>query len=100
MTRMLGRSMGEHIQLQFKFSREPLCIQADRGMIDQILLNLTVNARDAMPRGGNIIIETSAVEIDEATALRTHQARPGSFVCLTVADTGCGMEPEDPAADF
>jgi two-component system cell cycle sensor histidine kinase/response regulator CckA len=94
MTRMLGRTLGEHIQLQFKFFEEALCIQADRGMIDQILLNLTVNARDAMPKGGNITIETSAVEFDEATAPRTPQARPGSFVCLSVADEGCGIPPE------
>jgi nitrogen-specific signal transduction histidine kinase/ActR/RegA family two-component response regulator len=94
MTRMLGRTLGEHIRLQFNFSEVPLCIQADRGMIDQILLNLTVNARDAMPKGGNITIETSAVEFDEATAPRTSQARPGSFVCLSVADEGCGIPPE------
>ena len=94
MTRMLQRTLGEQIQLQFKLSKEPLAIHADPGMIDQILLNLIVNARDAMPKGGNIIIETSAVEFDEVTAPRTAQARPGSFVCLSVADEGCGIPPE------
>ena len=63
-------------------------------MIDQILLNLTVNARDAMPKGGQIIIETSAVEFDEVTATQSPQARPGSFVCLSVTDTGSGIPPE------
>jgi CheY-like chemotaxis protein len=63
-------------------------------MIDQILLNLVVNARDAMPEGGRIIIETSAVEFDDDVAARTARARPGSFACLTVSDTGCGIPPE------
>jgi signal transduction histidine kinase/CheY-like chemotaxis protein len=92
--KMLQRTLGERIQLQFKFSDETLAIYADPGMIDQILLNLTVNARDAMPRGGQIIIETSAAELDEATAAQTEEARPGSFVCLSVADTGDGIPPE------
>jgi CheY-like chemotaxis protein len=94
MTRMLQRTLGEQIQLQFKFAKEPLLIHADPGMMDQILLNLTVNARDAMPDGGQIIIETSAVEFDEVTATQSPQARPGSFVCLSVSDTGCGILPE------
>jgi PAS domain S-box-containing protein len=93
-TRMLERTLGEHVQLQFKFSEEPLCIYADPGMIDQILLNLTVNARDAMPKGGEIVIETSAAEFDEASAKQTPQARAGRFVCLSVSDSGCGIPPE------
>jgi PAS domain S-box-containing protein len=94
MTKMLQRTLGEQIQLQFKFSEEPLVIHADPGMIDQILLNLVVNARDAMPKGGQIIIETSAVEFDEIMAAQTAQARPGSFACLSVSDTGSGIPPE------
>jgi nitrogen-specific signal transduction histidine kinase/CheY-like chemotaxis protein len=93
-SRMLERTLGEHVQLQFKFSEEPLCIHADPGMIDQILLNLSVNARDAMPKGGGIIIETSAAEFDEASATQTPQARAGRFVCLSVTDSGCGIPPE------
>lgn len=93
-TRMLERTLGEHVQLQFKFSEEPLRIHADPGMIDQILLNLSVNARDAMPKGGGIIIETSAAEFDEASATQTPQARAGRFVCLSVTDSGCGIPPE------
>jgi signal transduction histidine kinase/CheY-like chemotaxis protein len=92
--KMLKRTLGEHIHLQFKFSPQPLYIHADAGMMDQILLNLTVNARDAMPKGGQIIIETSAVEFDEVTAVQTAQARPGAFVCLSVTDTGSGIRPE------
>ena len=94
MTRMLQRTLGEPIQLQFKFAPEPLLVHADPGMLDQILLNLTVNARDAMPHGGQIIIETSAVEFDAVTAAQNPQARPGLFVCLSVSDTGCGIPPE------
>ena len=94
MTKMLQRTLGEQVHLQCKFAEEPLIIHADPGMIDQILLNLAVNARDAMPKGGQIIIETSAAEFDEVTATQTVQARPGSFVCLSVSDTGCGIPPE------
>ncbi|MGC9943460.1 MAG: PAS domain S-box protein [Verrucomicrobiota bacterium] len=94
MTRMLQRTLGEHIHLQFKFSEEPMYIHADPGMIDQILLNLTVNARDAMPKGGDIVVETSAIDFDEITAAQISQARPGSFVCLSVTDSGCGIPPE------
>jgi two-component system cell cycle sensor histidine kinase/response regulator CckA len=94
MTRMLQRTIGVQVQLQFKFSEQPILIHADAGMIDQILLNLTVNARDAMPKGGQIIIKTSAVEFDEVTALQISQARAGSFACLSVSDAGCGISPE------
>ena len=93
-SRMLMRTLGEHIQLQFKFSEESLYIRADAGMIDQIILNLTVNARDAMPKGGHILIETAAAEFDEVTATQVPEARPGSFVCLSVTDTGTGIPPE------
>ena len=93
-TKMLGRTLGEHIHLQFKFSPVPLYIRADAGMIDQILLNLVVNARDAMPKGGKIVIETAAAEFDEISAKQSPQIRPGAFVCLSVSDNGCGIPPE------
>ncbi len=80
-TKMLQRTLGEQIGLQFKFAPESLFIHADPSMMDQILLNLAVNARDAMPKGGQIIIETSAVEFDEAMAAQTANARAG-FVCV------------------
>jgi PAS domain S-box-containing protein len=95
MTKMLRRTLGADIQLQFKFSMQPLFIHADAGMVDQILLNLTVNARDAMPNGGLLVIETSAAEFDEEAAARSAQARPGQFVCLSVSDTGCGIPREN-----
>ncbi len=59
--------------------------------MDQVLMNLAVNSRDAMPNGGRLIIETSSVEFDESAASHSAQIRPGSFVCLTVSDTGCGI---------
>jgi signal transduction histidine kinase len=94
MTKMLQRSLGEAVQLQFNFAKQPLFLHADAGMLDQVLLNLAVNARDAMPDGGLLAIETSAVEFDEAAAGQNPPARPGSFVCLCVSDTGCGIPPE------
>src|ERR1039458_3242970 len=93
-TKMLQRTLGEDVQMQFKFSPQPLLVHADAGMVDQILMNLSINARDAMPKGGQLIIETSAVKFDEVTAAQTSQARPGSFACVSVSDTGCGIPPE------
>jgi signal transduction histidine kinase len=94
--KMLKRILGEHIQMEVKLDSHPLYIHADRGMIDQVLLNLVVNARDAMPLGGRLIIETSCVDIDGLVALQSSQERAGSFVCLSVSDSGCGI----PAADL
>ena len=92
--KMLERVLGGQIQVQFKFSPQPLLIHADEGMLEQVLMNLTVNARDAMPRGGRLIIETTAVEFDPVTAKQATQARMGAFACLSVTDTGCGIPPE------
>ena len=94
MTKMLRRTLGEAIQVQFKFAMEPLLVHADAGMLDQVLMNLAVNAHDAMRRGGQLVIETSAVEFDESVRAQSPFARPGSFVCLSVGDNGCGIAPE------
>jgi two-component system cell cycle sensor histidine kinase/response regulator CckA len=93
-TKMLRRILGEEIQLQFKFAMQSLFIHADAGMLDQVLMNLAVNARDAMPAGGRLSIVTSTVDFDAATAAQNHPAMPGSFACLSVSDTGCGIPPE------
>ena len=94
MAKMLRRLLGENVQMQFKFASQPMLIQADPGMIDQIVMNLAINSRDAMPNGGNIFIETSPVELDELGAQQSPRSRPGSFVCLSVTDTGSGIPPE------
>ncbi len=90
--KMLTRLIGEDIQLRFEQSEPLPWVDADVGMIEQILVNLVVNARDAMPKGGRITVRTSATQFDEAAALERRERRRGSFVRLDVADTGCGMD--------
>jgi two-component system, cell cycle sensor histidine kinase and response regulator CckA len=95
MTKMLRRTIGEDLQMQFKFAMQSLHVRADPNMMDQVLMNLAVNARDAMPKGGKLVIETSAEVFDETAAAQSPNVRPGSFVCLGVSDTGCGIPPEN-----
>jgi signal transduction histidine kinase/CheY-like chemotaxis protein len=92
--KMLWRIVGENIEMQLQLASLPMMIHADAGMMDQVLLNLAVNARDAMPGGGRLIIGTCGVEFDKTDATRSAQARAGSFVCLSVSDSGCGIPPE------
>ena len=94
MTRMLRRILGEDIRMQFKPSAEPALIRADESMIEQVLLNFAVNARDAMPDGGNLLIETEVRELAAAQIPPHVKTRAGRFVVLTVTDTGCGIAPE------
>jgi PAS domain S-box-containing protein len=95
MTEMLGRLLGEDIALQLNFSNEPAIIEADSSMIEQILLNLSVNSRDAMPRGGTLSIRVTTREVDFSHTRQFADARPGRFVCLIHADTGMGIPPEN-----
>jgi CheY-like chemotaxis protein len=92
-TKMLGRLLGEDISIQFNYATRLPRIHADTGMMEQVLLNLAVNARDAMPKGGRLIITTSAVEVDATHAQNNPEASAGRFVRLSMADTGCGIEP-------
>jgi two-component system, cell cycle sensor histidine kinase and response regulator CckA len=89
---MLGRLLGEHILLVSEQRSHLPLVEGDVGKLEQVLLNLAVNARDAMPNGGRIIITTEVVEI-HADSLGVNPSRhPGRFVCFSVADTGCGMD--------
>jgi two-component system, cell cycle sensor histidine kinase and response regulator CckA len=94
-TKMLRRILGEDVALHVDFSPGLPSIKADLGMIEQVLLNLAVNSRDAMPRGGRLRIQTSAVILDSAAAQQNPEAAPGRFVCLTFRDSGCGIAPEN-----
>ena len=92
MSKMLKRLLGDNVALQFTPPAEIPLVKADNGMIEQVLMNLAVNGRDAMPKGGTLIIETVPIEIDTAYVQMHPQAREGTFVCLRVIDTGCGMD--------
>jgi two-component system, cell cycle sensor histidine kinase and response regulator CckA len=94
MTRMLGRLIGEDIELTLKKGPELGLVLLDPGQLEQVVLNLTVNARDAMPRGGNLTIETTNVEVDESYARRHFDVSPGPHVMLSVSDDGVGMDDE------
>jgi PAS domain S-box-containing protein len=90
--KMLRRVLGEHIDLQLHYTPHLPAIHADTGMIVQIIINIAVNARDAMPKGGRLTIDTEAVQISEVDLVRNAEARLGSTVCLRITDTGCGMD--------
>lgn len=89
MGKMLSRILGEDIQLEFELSPQAIFVDADAGMVDQIVLNLSVNARDAMATGGVLTIGTAEAVVDEASALAS--AAPGRYACLSVRDTGGGI---------
>jgi len=95
MTDMLGRLLGEDVALQLNYSTVPATVEADAGMMEQVLLNLAVNARDAMPRGGQLSIRISIVDINENHLQRHPEARAGRFVCVSKSDTGTGIPPEN-----
>jgi two-component system, cell cycle sensor histidine kinase and response regulator CckA len=94
-SKMLRRILGEDIALEVNFSPSLPCVKADLGMMEQVLLNLAVNSRDAMPRGGQLRINTSSEIVDEAHTQKNAEAAKGRFVCLSFADTGCGIPPEN-----
>jgi signal transduction histidine kinase/CheY-like chemotaxis protein len=91
LSNLLSRLLGEHIMIESQFAPDLPAIEADTGMIEQIVMNLAVNARDAMPKGGRLVISTSAADISPEYVRRHPKAVEGRAVRLTVRDTGCGM---------
>jgi len=89
---LLRRSLGEHIELTTVLEEDLWPVLTDPGQMEQILVNLAVNARDAMPDGGKPLIETANVEIDESYASARPGLTPGRYVRLRVSDDGVGMD--------
>jgi two-component system, cell cycle sensor histidine kinase and response regulator CckA len=90
----LERLIGEDISLEIVPARQIGTVKADRSQIERVILNLAVNAREAMPQGGKLIIETADVELDETIPTVHHCVAPGPYVMLKVTDSGCGMDAE------
>ncbi|MDH4186146.1 MAG: PAS domain S-box protein [Nitrospira sp.] len=100
MNTMLSRLIGAHIQLQTVLSSEAGKVRVDIGQFEQVLVNLVVNARDAMETGGTLVIETANVDLDEDYARQHEGVTPGPYVMVAVSDTGHGMTPEVQAHMF
>ena len=97
---MLRRLIGEDIDLKATLGPALGCIKADQSQIEQVIMNLAVNARDAMPQGGKLMIETARVDLDEEYARLHPPQKPGPYVLLAVADTGIGMDAETQSRIF
>ena len=92
---MIRRLLGENIEITFERAKAaPPTIEADAGVLEQVLMNLCLNARDAMPSGGRITISTQVITVDPSSSKDTATAKSGQFVQLSITDTGCGMDPE------
>src|SRR5881398_3287001 len=92
MDKMLRRLIGDDVELATALHAEAGAVNADPGQLEQVLLNLVVNARDAMPGGGRVLIETTRLLLRDELVERRHRLAPGDYVCLTVTDSGLGMD--------
>jgi two-component system, cell cycle sensor histidine kinase and response regulator CckA len=97
---MLRRLIGEDIDLRLALDQELGRVNADPGQLEQVLMNLAVNARDAMPKGGTLTVETANVYLDESYAMRRITVKPGSYILLAVSDNGTGMDESTQARLF
>ena len=100
MVKMLRVLIGEDIELVTSLSDQIGRVQADPGQLEQVVMNLAVNARDAMPEGGKLVIETQGCHLDEEYAAANTEARPGVYVLIAVTDNGCGMSKETQSQIF
>ena len=100
MNKLLRRLLGEDIELAIKLADHLGCVKADPGQIEQVIMNLAVNARDAMPKGGKLTLETANLELDEGYSREHVMVKPGPYVMLAIADTGSGMDAETLAHVF
>jgi two-component system cell cycle sensor histidine kinase/response regulator CckA len=94
MEKMLSRLIGEDVELITVAAAEPATVRTDPGQLEQVVMNLVVNARDAMPGGGKLIVETANADVDQTYTGPTVDLKPGSYVVLAISDTGMGMDPE------
>ena len=92
--KILSKMVGEDIVIKTYLSKETCTIEADPGQIEQIIMNLIINAKDAMPNGGEIIIETDVIQLDEFYTNKNVEVKPGKYVLLTISDSGEGMDEE------
>ncbi|MBI2222307.1 MAG: response regulator [Acidobacteria bacterium] len=97
---MIRRLIGEDLDVVFHTSDEAARVKADPGQVEQVILNLALNARDAMPQGGSLLLEVTTADLDESYARRHVSVRPGRYVMLSVSDTGVGMHAETQARIF
>jgi len=97
---LIGRLIGEDVKVLLGLARTHAPVLADRGQVEQLILNLAVNARDAMPKGGTLTIETAKIDLDRSRAAAHPTLAAGPYVTLTVTDTGTGMTPEVQARLF
>lgn len=98
--RMLSRLLSEDIQLLTSFPQDAGCVFADESQIEQVIVNLVINARDAMRSGGKLTIEVGNVDIDEHSLVTNPDLHPGQYMQLSISDTGCGMDADTQARIF